>query len=56
MTDFITLTEMWHDQKYLELGDVMHRERWSPARVAEFCAYFCKYVGTEPLKTLYKFI
>lgn len=56
MTEFIVLTEMWHDGMYLEIGEIMRGEQWDQSRVAEFCAYFCKYVGTDSLETLYKFI
>jgi hypothetical protein len=55
-TEFIVLTEMWHDCLYNEIGDVMVTEQWTPAEVAEFCAYFMRYVGTKPLEILYKFL
>ena len=55
-TSFIDLTDMWHDHKYAELGDIIQQENWSASRVAEFCAYFCKYMGTDQLNILYKFI
>ena len=55
-TEFIVLTELWHDCKYNEIGTIINDENWSASRVAEFCAYFMKYIGTEPLRILYKFI
>ena len=42
MTEFIKLTDMWHDGLYLEVGEVILNEDWSNARLAEFCAYFSK--------------
>lgn len=56
MTSFIDLTEMWQEHKYNLVGDTIRREKWSPERVAEFCNYFCKYLGTTQLNILYKFI
>ena len=55
-TEFITLTEMWQDGKYLEVGNIIASENWSPSTTAEFCAYFCKFLGTTQLEILYKFI
>ena len=55
-TEFIVLTDLWHECEYNEIGKIITGENWSPSRVAEFCAYFMKYVGTEPLKVLYKFL
>lgn len=55
-TEFIKLTELWQDGEYLEVGRTLHAENWSPARVAEFCAYFSKFLGTTQLEILYKFI
>ena len=41
MTDhFITLTEMWQDGKYVEVGDFIRDSGWLPREIAEFCAYF----------------
>jgi hypothetical protein len=56
MTSFIQLTEMWRDHKYMQVGQTIRREHWSPERTAEFCAYFCKFLGTSQLNILYKFI
>ena len=55
-TEFIVLTELWHDCKYNEIGAIINSENWSASRVAEFCAYFMKYIGTESLGVLYKFL
>ena len=55
-TEFIKLTELWQDGEYLEVGRTLNVENWSPARVAEFCAYFSKFLGTTQLEILYKFI
>jgi hypothetical protein len=56
MTEYITLTELWKDGQYLQVGDAIRNERWSAHRVAEFCAYFSKYVGVNDLNTLHRFI
>ena len=56
VTSFVELTEMWHDHRYLEIGDVIKSERWSAERIVEFCGYFSKHVGVTPLQQLYKFI
>lgn len=55
-TEFIQLTDMWQDGDYLSVGEVIFNEDWSNARVAEFCAYFSKYVGARQLDILYKFL
>ena len=56
MTSFVDLTELWRAGNYIRVGHVIKREHWSQERVAEFCAYFCKYMGTSQLEILYKFI
>lgn len=56
MTDFVQLTELWRSGHYNKLGNIIKKERWSPERVVEFCAYFGKYVGVNQLNILYKFI
>ena len=53
---YIDLTEMWQESLYLEVGHYIKTSGWTPREVAEFCAYFCKYVGTKQLEILYKFI
>jgi hypothetical protein len=53
---FIDLTEMWQDHHYLEVGNYIKTVGWTPRETAEFCAYFCKYLGTKQLELLYKFI
>lgn len=55
-TDFLTLTELWQDGDYLEVGDIIFAEDWSHARLAEFCLYFVKYIGLNEFQTLYKFL
>ena len=55
-TEFIDVTEMWQDGDYNEVGDLIKNERWSSSRVAEFCAYFSRYIGTRQLDILYKFL
>tara|TARA_Y100000356_G_C11169366_1_gene240451 strand:- start:178 stop:354 length:177 start_codon:yes stop_codon:yes gene_type:complete len=55
-TEYIKLTEMWQDGLYSEVGEVIFNEDWSNARVAEFCAYVAKYLGTRELNLLYKFL
>lgn len=56
MTDFITLTELWQDGDYLLVGQIINDECWTAARVAEFCAYFFKYLGSDQLSILNKFL
>ena len=56
MTEFHVLTELWQDHLYNDVGQIINQEKWSPDRVAEFCAYFCKYLGTSQLGILYKFL
>lgn len=55
-TNNIELTEMWHNQDYIGIGQTMSNENWTPSQVAEFCAYFAKYVGLNDLNILYKFL
>lgn len=55
-TSFIMLTDMWHAHEYVKIGEIIRDEHWTAAQVAEFCAYFCKYMGTDQLKVLYKFL
>jgi len=55
-TEYITLTELWKDGEYLQVGDIIRDEQWSASRVAEFCAYFVKYVGVNDLNILHRFI
>ena len=54
--NYIDLTEMWQDHQYLEVGGYIKHAGWTPRETAEFCAYFCKYLGTKQLEILYKFI
>ncbi len=56
MTEFIELTEMWQNKQYNLIGETIREENWNEARVAEFCAYFAKYIGMQELNILYKFL
>ena len=56
MTEYITLTEMWQDGDYREVGLIINKEEWSPTRVAEFCSYVAKHLGLTQLNILCKFI
>ena len=55
-TEFIELTELWQDGDYYKVGSTINTEKWTQARVAEFCAYVSKYLGTSQLNLLYKFL
>ena len=56
MTEFAKLIDMWHDHMYYDIGKTIQDEQWPSCKVAEFCAYFARYVGLKQLETLYKFI
>lgn len=56
LTDYIELTELWHEGEYLQVGDIIRHEEWSPNRVVEFCAYFVKNIGVNQLNILHRFI
>jgi len=47
---------MWQDAQYNEVGRCINTSSWSSRETAEFCAYFCKYLGINQLNLLYKFI
>jgi len=53
---YLKLTEMWQNAQYNEVGRYINNAGWLPREMAEFCAYFCKYLGTNQLNILYKFI
>lgn len=55
-TKYIKLTELWRDGKYGEVGNIINKENWNPAEVAEFCCYFNRYLGSNQLGILYKFL
>jgi len=55
-TEFLTLTELWQEGDYVEVGDIIFSEDWSHSRLAEFCLYFCKYLGLREFELLYKFL
>lgn len=53
-TNFINLTELWQDGKFTQVGDALRP--LNARQVAEFCAYFSKYMGVSQLEILHKFI
>ena len=55
-TEFIKLTDLWQEGEYAEVGYIIKEEGWKSSRVAEFCAYFNKYLGVNQLNILYKFL
>ena len=55
-TEFINVTDMWQDGKIIQVGDLIREEKWDSSRVAEFCAYLHKYLGTRELNVFYKFL
>jgi hypothetical protein len=55
-TEFIELTELWQDGDYYKVGSTINAEKWTQTRVAEFCSYVAKYLGTSQLNLLYKFL
>jgi hypothetical protein len=55
-TEYINLTELWQDGEYNQVGSIIKEEEWSPARVAEFCAYVNRFLGSRELNLLYKFL
>lgn len=55
-TEYIKLTDLWHQGEFLEVGRIIKNEKWPPSRVAEFCLYFSKYVGLRDFGVLYKFL
>lgn len=55
-TDYLILTELWQDGDFNKVAKTINEENWNPARVAEFCAYFNKYLGVNQLNLLYKFL
>jgi len=55
-TEYITLTDLWFDGKYLEVGQIVKKEKWEADRVAEFCLYFVKHVGLKDFEVLHKFL
>jgi len=55
-TEYITLTDLRFDGKYLEVGQIVKKEKWEADRVAEFCLYFVKHVGLKDFEVLHKFL
>jgi hypothetical protein len=55
-TEYIDLTEMWHNGEYADVARIINEESWSSSEVANFCAYFAKYIGLKELDVLNKFL
>ena len=55
-TEYIELTELWQDGDYNEVGSIINREKWTQSKVAEFCAYLNRFLGSNQLNLLYKFL
>ena len=55
-TKYIVLTDLWHNGKYSEVGDIINAESWNSSRIADFCSYFAKYCGLKELRVLSKFL
>jgi hypothetical protein len=55
-TEFIQLTELWQDGEYNQVGAIINKEGWTPSSVAEFCAYVNRFLGSNQLNLLYKFL
>jgi hypothetical protein len=55
-TEYIKLTDLWQDGQYIKVGKIINQESWNPARVAEFCAYLNKYLGSTQLNVLHKLL
>ena len=55
-TEYITLTDLWYNGKYNEVGEIIRAESWSASRLAEFCFYFAKHLGLRELEILHKFL
>jgi len=55
-TEYIELTELWQDGEFNKVGSIINKEQWSPANVAEFCAYVNRFLGGNQLNLLYKFL
>jgi len=55
-TEYITLTELWRDGYYSEVGRIINTEQWTASQLAAFCFYFAKYIGLNDLEVLHKFL
>lgn len=55
-TEFITLTEMWQDGKYLEVVEAIFDEDWPHGKVARFCSYMAKHLGLNELNIFSRMI
>ena len=56
MTEFVVLTEMWHNCEFQAVADTIEKEHWPPNRLAEFIVYFRKFMGEEQAKVLCKLL
>jgi len=54
-TEHIELTELLHDGKYNEVGQIINKEDWSQAQVAKFCAYLVRFLPSA-LPAFHKFL
>jgi len=55
-TEFIILTEMWQDGKYIEVSETIFEEDWPHGKVARFCAYIAKHLGLNELNIFSRMI
>ena len=55
-TTFITLTDMWSDQNYTEMCDIIRDEKWPSPRIAEFTLYMVKYLGFDQAEIFCKLL
>tara|TARA_B100002019_G_scaffold106695_1_gene91704 strand:+ start:40439 stop:40615 length:177 start_codon:yes stop_codon:yes gene_type:complete len=55
-TEYITLTEMWQDEQYLEVVDIISTENWDHSTLVEFCAYFIKYLGLKEFSVFQRLV
>ena len=55
-TEFINLTEMWQDGKYLEVTELIADEDWSHGTLIRFCDYMAKHLGLNELNVLSRMV
>lgn len=55
-TSFITLTDMWSEQNYTEMCNIIHEEKWPLSRVGEFTLYMVEYMGYDQAKIFCKLL
>ena len=51
-TEYITLTELWQDGDFNEVGSIITSENWTPRRVSEFCSLFLQISWRCAIRTL----